>query len=75
MTSYKEEIAFLLVENSFHLAKNSIDSKKIDRIDDTVERYSNFVAEFPDSKYRNLALRFKEDIETERVIFKQENKL
>lgn len=75
MTNYKEEISFLLVENSFHLAKNSVDSKKIERIDETIERYSTFVAEFPESKYRNLAKRYSEDIKKEKEIFKQESNL
>lgn len=75
MTSFKEEITFLLVENSFHLAKNSVEVKKLKRIDDTIERYSNFVGEFPESKYLNLANRYTEEIRKERNIFKQENKL
>ncbi|MCO4813407.1 MAG: outer membrane protein assembly factor BamD [Flavobacteriales bacterium] len=70
MTNYREEITFLLVENSFHLAKNSVEVKKLKRIDDTIERYSTFVGEFPESKYLNLANRYTEEIRKERNNFK-----
>ncbi|MEY3746413.1 MAG: hypothetical protein RIQ76_954 [Pseudomonadota bacterium] len=46
---YKEEIYYLLVLNSYYLANNSIDNKKCERIEHTIERYS----EFPDTKYKS----------------------
>lgn len=47
----KEEISFLLVENSFLLSQNSIEAKKRERIEQTIERCHNFAAEFPSSSY------------------------
>ncbi len=47
----KEEISFLLVENSYLLTQNSIEAKKRERIEQTIERCHNFVAEFPSSSY------------------------
>lgn len=56
MSVFKEEVHYLLVLNSYHLAKNSVEKKKKARIEQTIERYSTFVAAFPDSKYvRTLA--------------------
>lgn len=56
MSIFKEEVHYLLVMNSFYLAKNSIETKKKARIEQTIERYSTFVAAFPESKYiRTLA--------------------
>ena len=54
MSIYKEEAYYLLVKNSFLLAKNSVESKKRERIEQTIERYSTFVAAFPTSKYIRL---------------------
>jgi outer membrane protein assembly factor BamD len=48
---YREEIAALLVRNSYLLAVNSVEEKKADRIEKTRERLNNFLAEFPDSRY------------------------
>lgn len=51
-STFREEIHYILVENSFLLTKNSIDEKKKQRIEETIERYRNFVAEFPNTKYK-----------------------
>lgn len=51
MSPYKEEAAYLMVTNSYLLTKNSIESKKFERTNQTLERYRTFVAEFPESKY------------------------
>lgn len=69
MSQFKEELFYILIQNSYLLAKNSVESKKMERIDETTERYRNFVAEFPDSKYlaacskyKDLAEKMKEDL-------------
>lgn len=54
MSVFKEEVHYLLVKNSFFLAKNSIEAKKKERIEQTIERYSTFVAAFPTSKFIRL---------------------
>lgn len=46
---YKEDIYYLLVKSNYELAINSIESKKLERLDDTIESYRIFVAEFPES--------------------------
>ncbi|HLU87738.1 MAG TPA: outer membrane protein assembly factor BamD [Taishania sp.] len=50
-SQYKEEALYILVNNSYLLTKNSIDSKKLERTEQTLERYRNFAAEYPNSKY------------------------
>ena len=52
-SEYLEEIYYILVKNSYSLSKNSIESKKMERIEDTFERYRTFVELFPESKYRS----------------------
>ena len=49
---YREEVHYVLVNNSAILSKNSIEEKKKQRIEETLERYRNFVIEFPNSKYK-----------------------
>lgn len=53
MSKHEEDVQFMLVENSYLLSKNSVDSKKVERIEQTIERYLKFVAQFPESKRRN----------------------
>lgn len=48
---YCEQINYLAITNNLQLANNSIESKKNDRIDQTIERYRNFVANYPNSIY------------------------
>ncbi len=52
-SKFTEEVYFILVKNSYLLCKNSVESKKMERIDDTFERYRTFVVQFPESKYRS----------------------
>lgn len=49
-TERKEEILYLLVKSNFELADNSIPTKKLERMSNTLESYRRFVAEFPESK-------------------------
>lgn len=52
-SKYKEEIYYLLVKSNFELATNSIESKKLDRLNDTLKSYRTFVAAFPESSKLN----------------------
>ena len=47
---YEEEIYFLIVQSSFELAKNSISSKKQERLENTIAAYNDFVERYPASK-------------------------
>jgi len=51
-SKYKEEVMYILVVNSYKLAVNSIDEKKCERIEQTIERYRTFVTEFPNNEHK-----------------------
>jgi outer membrane protein assembly factor BamD len=70
MSGFKEEVYFILVKNSYLLLKNSVKSKKMARIDETIERYSNFVALYPESKYRNILANYHDLTLKEKKEFK-----
>ncbi len=71
LTRYKEEVSFLLVENSYLLAINSIEAKKKERIDETIQRYRTFVTEFPQSKWKGEADTYRDKLEKELQVIKQ----
>lgn len=50
-TEHREEITFLILKSNFLLAENSIEKKKLERIDNTIEAYYTFVDSFGESKY------------------------
>ncbi|MBN1111372.1 MAG: outer membrane protein assembly factor BamD [Bacteroidales bacterium] len=54
-TKYREDILFLLVESSYLLAENSVEDKKMERYQNTVDEYYSFIGEFPNSEYAKTA--------------------
>ncbi len=50
-SAFKEETMYLSVLSHYELAINSIESKKMDRLNETLKSYRKFVATFPDSAY------------------------
>ena len=46
----RENVWVILLKNSYHLSKHSVEDKKKERIDKTMERYSKFALEFPNSE-------------------------
>jgi outer membrane protein assembly factor BamD len=67
----KDEMNFLILKSSYLLAINSIEAKKKDRIQQTIDTYLKFVDSFPQSKYisdaqgiYDGALRLKEKLKT-----------
>ncbi len=73
-SEFREEMLYILVKNSFLLAKNSVKEKKMDRIEETIERYRNFVAEFPASKYKKEVDGYRDGMEKEIQIMNLGNK-
>lgn len=57
-SKHKEEAMFLIVKSDFLLAENSVESKKLERYEQTIKSYTNFVASFPDSRWRAEATRY-----------------
>jgi len=65
MSDYKEEVYYILVKNSYLLTKNSTNDKKSSRIEETLERYRKFVAEFPNTKYKKEIDSYSDTMERE----------
>ncbi|MFT6727162.1 MAG: outer membrane protein assembly factor BamD [Flavobacteriales bacterium] len=49
-SQYGEEAMFLIVESRFNYAENSIEGKKLERFEETIKSYTNFVNRFPESQ-------------------------
>ncbi len=49
---HREEAYYIMIKNSYLLALNSIENKKKERIEQTIERYRTFVAEYPNTVYK-----------------------
>lgn len=54
-TEYREEIMYLMVKSNYLLAENSIETKKVERYQETVKSYSIFADYFPNSGYLKSA--------------------
>ncbi|XOV68214.1 MAG: outer membrane protein assembly factor BamD [Fluviicola sp.] len=76
ISRYKEEVLEIAVVNSYLLAKNSVDTKKEERISNTIERYNNFVSQFPESKELNRFGKMIEELKDmrEELMAKKSNK-
>jgi outer membrane protein assembly factor BamD len=51
LSIHDEEVQFLAVKNGYYLTINSIESKKKERVEETITRYRNFASEYPASAY------------------------
>jgi len=60
-TKYREEIMYMIVKSSYLLAFNSIESKKPERFQGSIDDYYSFIAEFPESKYKKETTRMYEN--------------
>lgn len=54
-TKYRERILYLILQSRYLLASNSVAEKQQERYQSTVDDYYSFIAEFPESNYRNDA--------------------
>lgn len=50
-TENTEKISYMIILSNYHLALNSILSKEIERLNETIKFYQNFVDTYPKSKY------------------------
>ncbi|UKN01276.1 outer membrane protein assembly factor BamD [Paracrocinitomix mangrovi] len=70
-SQYKESILFHAVKSSYFLAINSIESKKKERLEETLKRYRTFVAAFPESGHSTEVESYKEKTEQELTKIKE----
>ena len=47
----REQFSILILRSKYHLARQSVEEKKIDRYRETVDEYYAFVNDFPESQY------------------------
>ena len=57
-TEFKEEVLFLILKSNFLFASNSVDSKKVDRFEESIKSYYTFVDSYKSSKFVNEAESF-----------------
>lgn len=60
-TKYAEEMDFLIVKSQYLYAKNSLESKQVDRYTEAIEEYNRFAEKYPQSQYLEEATKIKED--------------
>lgn len=53
--SRKEELSILVLRSKYHLARQSVDEKRIERFRDAIDEYYAFENEFPESQYMREA--------------------
>ncbi|MCC7331873.1 MAG: outer membrane protein assembly factor BamD [Flavobacteriales bacterium] len=71
-TKYAEEVAYLLVKSHYFLAYNSVKEKKLERFDDTIDAYRNFVDLYKQSKYiKSVEVYYNKAIEQKNKITKE----
>jgi outer membrane protein assembly factor BamD len=59
-TQFKEEIMFLIIKSNYLFASNSIDEKKTERYQATINAYNNFLNAYSESEYMKSAKDFHE---------------
>lgn len=61
-SSYKEDVAFIALDNAYNLAMNSIFSKKKERLEKVLELHGKYVTVFEKRSYQNQATKIYESI-------------
>lgn len=54
-SEYREELSFIILQSKYQQAFQSVEEKKIERYQNTVDEYYNYINEFPEGKYRREA--------------------
>lgn len=71
-TKFAEEMDFLTIKAQYLYAKNSMETKQVDRYNETIEEYDRFTEKYPKSNYAKQASQLKEaslkGIETTKTI-------
>lgn len=56
----REELSIMILRSRFHLAEQSVDSKRLNRYRDCIDEYYAFTNDFPESKYIKEAAKIME---------------
>ena len=68
-TPYREDALFYLLDSSYELAVNSIDSKKFERFEDAKKIHKELMETYPETKYIDKSNKMMEFIEQEITTF------
>lgn len=66
----REELSMLVLEAKYHLARQSVDTKQIDRYRDAIDEYYAFVNDYPESRHLREAQAIFKDADA--IVKKQE---
>lgn len=61
-SSYKEDVAFMALNNAYHLGMKSVFSKQKERLEDALSLHGKYVSIFEKRTYQNQASKIYEDI-------------
>jgi outer membrane protein assembly factor BamD len=64
-TRKEEEVRFMILKASYDYARNSIFEKRVERYEDTIEKYNSFIRRYPDSTYRKETDRIQQNANNE----------
>lgn len=67
-TKYAEEIEFLMTKSQYLYADNSYPNRQEERFNQAITYYNQFVAQYPDSKFRSEANNLRESAEKKIVV-------
>ena len=68
-TPYREDALFYLLDSSYELAVNSIDSKKFERLEAAKKIHNELMATYPETKYIDKSTKMIESIDKEITTF------
>lgn len=54
-TKYREESLYLILRSNYLYASGSVRNKQVERYQQTIDEYYNFISEFPESRYTKSA--------------------
>lgn len=57
----REEVLYLILKSSYKLASNSVEAKKYERYESTIDEYFSYVDEYPTGKYNKEAEKMYSD--------------
>jgi outer membrane protein assembly factor BamD len=68
-TPYREDALFYLLDSSYELAVNSIQSKKLERLNNAKKLYDELIRTYPETKYLDKSNDMLNVIDEEIIIF------
>jgi len=61
-SEYRERMMYLIIKSDYTYAINSVYGKTVDRLNEALQDYKNFVREYPESEYMKELTKINNDI-------------